>query len=281
MKELKFLGIILFTIFCFILLVALIVLITFVRFRCSEFKNHMNNPKIEGSIIDVLPKLKTGDIILFGEKISKMHTKSKAKCFMYSRYNFTPNNYLYQHIGIVFKKNNITYLLETIYKKDECKKPNSLVNPNYIDGLRIQRLDTIINEYKNSCKTRSDCCTVYGVRFLNDKLNQKELNKRFENEFNILSSTTFNDFSNVQKISIPGWFISDFPIDTRYGIEIFFPNDKTDTYFCSEMAANLLQRVGLMKRTYRARMFYPGYFTGFLDNKMFPPNFYSQIKIYN
>jgi hypothetical protein len=280
MKEFKFFGIILFGIFCLILLVILIILITFIRFRCSEFKNHMSKINYAGDINNILPKLKTGDIILFGEKISEKHTKNKLKCFYYSRYNFTPNNLMYQHIGIVYKKNNTLYIIETIHKNDECKSKTSLVNSKYIDGLRIEKLDKIIKEYKESCKMKPDCCTLYGVRFLNEKFNQKELNRRIENEFNILSDTRFNNWDKVTQISIPGWFISDFPIETRYGIEIFFPNDKKDTFFCSEMAAALLQRIGLMKRTYRSRMFFPGYFTGFLDNKMFLPNTYSKIKIY-
>jgi len=280
MKELKFLGIIIFCIFSILLLVFLIALITFIRFRCPEFINHMQYINKQPPIESILPKLKTGDIIVFGGKLSKNHIKNKIKCFIYSRYNFTPNNYLYEHTGIIYRKNNIIYLIESIFKADKCKNLTSLVSKNYVDGLRIQRLDKIINEYKNSCKKNPNCCTIYGIRFINPKFSQKELNRRFENEFNILSDVRFNNWNTIQKISISGWFISDIPLEIQYGVELFFPEDERDTTFCSEMTAILLQRVGLMKRTFRSRMFFPSFFTGFLDQKMFPPNFYYKIKIF-
>ena len=70
------------------------------------------------------------------------------------------------------------------------------------------------------------------------------------------------------------------PNNFNYSTEIFYPNDKKDTYFCSEMIGVLLQRVGIMKRVNRARMFYPADYTGSLDNRMFEKGMYSNIKIY-
>jgi hypothetical protein len=70
------------------------------------------------------------------------------------------------------------------------------------------------------------------------------------------------------------------PNNFNYSTEIFYPNDEKDTFFCSEIIGVLLQRIGVMKRVNRSRMFYPADYAGTLDNKMFEKGMYSQIKIY-
>jgi hypothetical protein len=46
------------------------------------------------------------------------------------------------------------------------------------------------------------------------------------------------------------------------------------------MIGVILQRIGVMKRVYRARMFYPADYNGSNDDKMFDKGMYSKIKIY-
>ena len=63
-KELKFIGILLFIIFAILLLVALVFFITYQRFQCSEYINYIKTIQFSGKIEDVLPYLQTGDILV-------------------------------------------------------------------------------------------------------------------------------------------------------------------------------------------------------------------------
>ena len=140
--------------------------------------------------------------------------------------------------------------------------------------------NTNIKEIKENTKKNDFCCQNYGIRFINRKINQNELNRRLENEFNILSDKNFNNLKNLYSIAISGWFIKDAPNNFQYSTEIFYPNDEKDTFFCSEIIGVLLQRIGVMKRVNRARMFYPADYNGTIDDKLFEKGMYSSIKIY-
>ena len=276
-KELKFIGILLFIIFAILLLVALVFFITYQRFQCSEYINYMKTMKISGKIKTILPYLQTGDILVAvnctKEKISKF------KCFESSRGNFVKKGYNYSHITMIYRKNNKVYLIDFSFG-NRCMKKYYLVSPKYKDGLRIIEFEKYIKEKKKNTKEDDFCCQNYGIRFINRKINQEELNKRLENEIKILSDKNFNDYKKVAMIAASGWLLKDMPNNFNYSTEIFYPNDKKDTYFCSEMIGLLLQRVGIMKRVNRARMFYPADYTGSLDNRMFEKGMYSDIKIY-
>ena len=276
-KELKFIGILLFIIFAILLLMVLVFFITYQRFQCSEYINHMKNIQISGKIEDVLPYLQTGDILVAvnctKEKISKF------KCFESSRGNFVKKGYNYSHITMIYRKNNKVYLIDFSFG-NRCMKKYYLVSPKYKDGLRIIEFEKYIKEKKKNTKEDDFCCQNYGIRFINRKINQEELNRRLENEIKILSDKNFNDYKKVAMIAASGWLLKDMPNNFNYSTEIFYPNDKKDTYFCSEMIGVLLQRVGIMKRLKRARMFYPADYTGSLDNRMFEKGMYSNINIY-
>ena len=202
------------------------------------------------------------------------------QCFKRSRGNFVKNNYNFSHIGIIYRKKNIIYLIELINYNDPCSKIYSLTNKNYKNGLRIIKLKNYIYEINENIIKKKDCCTNYGIRFINRKINQIELNRRLENEFNILSDKNFNNFNNLKIIATSGWFLKDMPNDFNYSTEIFYPNDEKDTFFCSEITGVLLQRIGVMKRENRTRMFYPADYNGAMDDKLFEKNMYSSIKIY-
>ena len=149
--------------------------------------------------------------------------------------------------------------------------------------IKFIKLSILLDNYPNNIeviKEKKDCCTNYGIRFINRKINQNELNRRLENEFNILSDKNFSSLKSLKTIAISGWFIKDMPINFHYSTEILFPNDEKDTFFCSEMIGVLLQRIGVMKRINRARMFYPADYNGSMDDKMFEKGMYSKIKIY-
>lgn len=280
LKELKFLGLVIFIIFAILLLFSLVSLVTFIRFDCNQLVNYLKNIKYEGNIKTIIPKLQTGDIIIFGDKVNFNKNLTKKDCFLKSRINFVPKTNLFTHVGIIYRKNNQVYLIESIFREEKCKRRINYVNENYIDGLRIVDFKKVIEEYKLSSKKNAECNVSYGVRFINRKFNQNELNRRFENEFNIIADTKFNEWNTVEKVAIPGWFIYDIPRSGYYGLELYLPNDDKDTYFCSEIIALLLQRIGIMKRTYRSRMFYPADFNGYRDSEMFPKNTYSKIKMY-
>lgn len=275
-KEIKFIGILLFIIFAIVLLVALVFFITYQRFQCSEYINYMRNIPISGKIEDILPYLQTGDLILTSYCLNK--NMNNMQCFKRSRGNFVKNNYNYSHIGLIYRKKNNIFLIELIDYNDPCTKIYSLVNKNYKNGLRIVEFDKYIEIINENIKKKKDCCTNYGIRFINRKINQNELNRRLENEFNILSDKNFNNINIVKLIAISGWLLKDLPIN--YSTEIFYPNDQKDTFFCSEMTGVLLQRIGVMKRENRARMFYPADYNGSNDHIMFEKNMYSKIKIY-
>ena len=276
-KELKFIGLLLFIIFAIILLIVLVFFITYNRFQCSEYINYMKNIPISGKIEKILPFLKTGDLILTSYCLNK--NMNNMQCFKRSRGNFVKNNYNYSHLAIIYRKKNKIFLIELINYNDPCTKIYSLVNKNYKNGLRIVEFDKYIDRINENIK-KKDCCTNYGIRFINRKINQNELNRRLENEFNILSDKNFNTIKNLYSIAILGWFIKDMPFDYHYSTEIFFPNDEKDTFFCSEMIGVLLQRIGIMKRVNRSRMFYPADYNGSMDDKMFEKGIYSKIKIY-
>ena len=277
-KELKFIGILLFIIFAIILLFALVYFISYQRFQCSEYINYMKTIKISGKIEGVLPYLQTGDIIISSNCLSK--DKKKFKCFINSRGNFVKNSYNYSHISMIYRKNNKIFLIDFIPSDHHCSKKISLVNPKYKNGLRIIEFEKYIKEIKE--KRKDDyCCQNYGIRFINRKINTNELNRRFENEFNILSDKNFNDYKKVLMIATSGWFIKDMPNNFNYSAEIFYPNDEKDTFFCSEIIGILLQRIGIMKRVNRARMFYPVDYAGSNDYNMFEKGMYSNIKIYS
>ena len=70
------------------------------------------------------------------------------------------------------------------------------------------------------------------------------------------------------------------PNNFNYTTEIFYPNDEKDTFFCSEMIGVLLQRIGIMKRVNRSRMFFPADYNGTNDKNMFEKEMYSNIKIF-
>ncbi len=273
-KELKFIGLLLFIIFAIILLVILVFFITYQRFQCSEYINYMKNIPISGKIEKILPFLQTGDLILTTYCLNK--NMDNIKCFKRSRGNFVKNNYNYSHLAMIYRKKNNIFLIELINYNDPCTKIYSLVNKNYKNGLRIIKFD----KYIEVIKEKKDCCTNYGIRFINRKINQNELNRRLENEFNILSDKNFSSLKSLKTIAISGWFIKDMPINFHYSTEILFPNDEKDTFFCSEMIGVLLQRIGVMKRINRARMFYPADYNGSMDDKMFEKGMYSKIKIY-
>ena len=273
-KELKFIGLLLFIIFAIILLLILVFFITYQRFQCSEYINYMKNIPISGKIEKILPFLQTGDLILTTYCLNK--NMDNIKCFKRSRGNFVKNNYNYSHLAMIYRKKNNIFLIELINYNDPCTKIYSLVNKNYKNGLRVIKFD----RYIEIIKEKKDCCTNYGIRFINRKINQNELNRRLENEFNILSDKNFSSLKSLKTIAISGWFIKDMPINFHYSTEILFPNDEKDTFFCSEMIGVLLQRIGVMKRINRARMFYPADYNGSMDDKMFEKGMYSKIKIY-
>ena len=278
LKEIKFIGLILFLIFSIILLVLLVFFITYKRFKCSEYVNFMNNIKISGKIETILPYLQTGDLIIASNCLKK--NISNFKCFLESRLNFVKNSYTYSHISMIYRKKNNVYLIDFIPSNHFCSNPISIINPNYKHGLRVVEFNKYIKEIKENYKSKKFCCQNFGIRFINRKINQDELNKRFENEINILSDSYFNKIFYTKLIGGSGWFIKDFPINFHYSTEIFYPNDEKDTFFCSEIIAVLLQRIGVMKRQNRARMFYPADFKGSMENNMFEKGIYSSIKIY-
>jgi len=278
-KELKFIGILLFIIFAILLLVVLVFFITYQRFKCSKYINYMKTIPTSGKIEDILPYLKTGDIFITSDCLKNI--KNNLDCFKYSRLNFVKNSYNYNHISMIYRKKDKIYLIEDINNDHVCSKKNSLVNPKYDNGIRILNFEEYIKEIKESTKTNKNCCQKYGIRFINRKLNQNELNRRFENEFNILSDKNFiNKLSKLRFIASSGWFLKDMPNNFNYSIEIFYPHDDKDTFFCSEIIGVLLQRIGVMKRENRARMFYPADFAGSNDDKLFEKGMYSPIKIY-
>ena len=270
-NEFKFLGIVLFAILAFILLCCLVFFLQFIRYKSSETINFLKNIKVSGNIKDIIPYLKTGDIIITSSKPEKLINKSKLFNFATSRWMFTLNNYNYDHIGLIYVKNGVPYIIESIYKKDTCRELNSLIKKNYIDGVKISLFADAL---------KIDCNYSYGVRFINRKINQKELNRRIENELQILGNLEFGNFDDVRKIAIGGFLIQDIPRSFWMGTEVYFANDPKDTMFCSEFIAALLQRVGIMNRSSRPRMFFPSYFSGFMDKEMFPPHTYSKIKMY-
>jgi hypothetical protein len=278
-KELKFIGLLLFIIFAIVLLVFLVFFINYQRFKCSEYINHMKNIPISGKIEDILPYLQTGDIIItsncFNENISKF------KCFQDCRGNFVKKGYNYSHISMIYRKNNKVYLIDFIPSKRSCTKNYSLLNQNYENGLRIIYFNEYIKEYReNIRKKKYDCCQKFGIRFINRKINQDELNRRFENEFNILFDSKFISINKVKLIAASGWFLKDMQNNFQYSTEIFYPNDENDTFFCSEIIGALLQRIGVMKRINRSRMYYPADYNGSNDHNMFEKDMYSSIKIY-
>ena len=277
-KELKFIGLLLFIIFAILLLAALVFFITFYRFKQSDYITYMKNMPISGKIETIFPYLQTGDIFITSDCLKE--NLNKTSCFKYSRLNFIKNTYNYNHISLIYRKGNTIYLIENINNDHVCSNKKSLVNPKYNSGLRIVNFEEYIKEIKESSKTNKNCCQNYGIRFINRKLNQNELNRRFENEFNILSDTKFNDLFKLQFIASSGWLLKDMPNNFNYSTEIFYPNDKKDTFFCSEIIGVLLQRIGVMKRINRSRMFYPADYNGSMDYKMFEKDMYSQIKIY-
>ena len=229
-------------------------------------------------IESVIPYLQTGDLIIASDCLSK--DKKKFKCFINSRGNFVKNSYNYSHISMIYRKNNKIFLIDFIPSDHHCSKKISLVNSKYTDGLRIVEFNKYVKEFKEKTIKKSHCCQKFGIRFINRKINQNELNRRLENEFNILSDKNFNNNNIANMIAISGWFAKDMPINFNYSTEIFYPNNQKDTFFCSEIIGVLLQRIGVMKRINRARMFYPADYAGSLDNKIFEKGMYSQIKIY-
>ena len=276
-KELKFIGILLFIIFAFVLLVALVFFITYQRFQCSEYINYMKTMQFSGKIETILPFLQTGDIIITID--CQNNTKNKLACFKSSRYNIVKNGYNYSHLSMIYRKKNIIYLIDFSYG-NKCMENYSLVYPKYKNGLRIIEFEKYIKEIKEHTKKNNFCCQNYGIRFINRKINQNELNRRLENEFNILSDKNFNSMNNVKMIAASGWLLKDIPNNFNYSTEIFYPNDQKDTFFCSEIIGVLLQRIGIMKRINRARMYYPADFNGSIDDKLFEKRMYSNIKIY-
>ena len=276
-KEIKFIGILLFIIFAILLLAALVFFITYQRFQCSEYMNYMKTIQFSGKIEDVLPYLQTGDILVAVNCIKEK--MSKYKCFISSRGNFVKKGYNYSHVTMIYRKNNKVYLVDFSFG-NRCMKKYYLVDPRYKDGLRIIEFEKYIKELKINTKKDDFCCQNYGIRFINRKINQEELNRRLENEINILSDKNFNDYKKVAMIAASGWLLKDMPNNFNYSTEIFYPNDKKESYFCSEMIGLLLQRVGIMKRINRARMFYPADYNGAMDDKLFEKNMYSSIKIY-
>ena len=278
-KEFKFIGLLLFIIFAILLLIFLVFFITYQRFRCSEYMNYIKTMPISGKIENVLPYLQTGDIIIAVNCISEKI--NKYKCFMSSRGNFVKNGYNYSHVSMIYRKNNKIYNIDFLPHDHPCSKKNSLINPKYNDGIRIIEFEKFINQIKKFKNSDNYCCQNYGIRFINRKLDQTELNRRLENEINILSDKNFNNLLKLRTIAISGWFLKNMPNNFNYSTEIFYPNDEKDTFFCSEMIGILLQRIGVMKRTNRARMFYPADFNGSNDINMFDKNMYSPIKIYS
>jgi hypothetical protein len=276
-KEFKFIGILLFIIFAIVILVALVFFITYQRFKCSEYINYMKTIPISGKIEDILPYLQTGDLIIASNCLKK--NMNNFKCFLSSRLNFVKKGYNYSHISMIYRKNNKVYLIDFI-PGTNCSNPISIINPKYTNGLRVVEFNKYIKEIKESYKSNKNCCQNYGIRFINRKINQNELNRRFENEFNILFDSKFISMNKVKLIAASGWFLKDMQNNFQYSTEIFYPNDEKDTFFCSEMIGILLQRIGVMKHKNRARMFYPADYSGSLDHSMFEKEMYSPIKIY-
>ena len=101
-KELKFIGLLLFIVFAILLLVALISFITYQKFQCSEFINHMKNIPILGKIETIIPYLQTGDLIIASNCLNK--NMNKVLCFKNSRGNFIKNSYYYSHISMIYRK---------------------------------------------------------------------------------------------------------------------------------------------------------------------------------
>jgi uncharacterized protein (DUF488 family) len=241
----------------------------------------MKNIKISGKIEDILPYLQTGDIIINSNCLKKNIDKNKFSCFKKSRENFVKNGYQYSHLSMIYRKNNKIYHIDFLPENHSCTKKESLINNKYKNGLRIILFETYIKQIKEKTKKDDFCCQKYAIRFINRKINQDELNRRLENEINILSDKKFIEYSKVRNIATSGWFLKDMSNNFQYSTEIFYQNDENDTFFCSEIIGILLQRIGVMKRINRARMFYPTDYNGEMDSKMFDKDMYSEIKIYN
>lgn len=277
-NEIKFLLLIIFIIFMLILLIGLIILITFVRFNCQETINFMKNIKFAGNIEDIYPKLKTGDIILFTD--TEKVIKNNLDCFKFSRANFTPENYSYQHIGLVYRNKQDIFIIESNLNNGNCGRNYSLTNKNYHNGVKITSFHTYFTDRKQSEKKYPECKRYYAIRFLNPQINQTELNNRIQKEFRIIDGTPFH-YDIVAQNGTIGWIFQDLPIESKHSIDTFLPmKPNSNTYFCSEVVATLLQRCGIMKLKIRPSIFFPSYFSGFMDDKIFYPNTYSKIFIF-
>ena len=275
-KEIKFLLIFIFILFAIFLLFCLVNLITFIRFDCNQFINYVDHFKFNGTIDNVLQYLQSGDIIL-KSNFFRNNLNSKFECYEKSRHNFIPNGKNYTHIFLVIRKNGKLYGAES-QSKDKCCKQYSVLNKNYKTGIRVFDLENYFKSFQKN-KNNKDCNCFFNIRFVNRKFNQEEITTKIVKEINILNGISFKA---PHLIGFIGWTFNDFPADLKYGLDLLLENNESESekYFCSEFVAAVLQRTGLMKRNITPSFFFPSYFSGFLDNKIFLPNTYSKIYSY-
>ena len=277
-NEIKFLLFLILFIFLILLLIFIINYITYIKFNCNETLNFLKSIPYSGTIYQILPYLQTGDIILFTNNPKII--KNKKDCYLFSRYMFTPKNYSFQHIGLIYRTNNNIFLIESSFPGGNCIKQNSLSNKNYNQGLKIVDFKEYINSYHINSPKHSECIRHYGIRFINRNINQNILNKRLSQEYKILDNTQFNYNKTIVNALI-GWSTQDIPLKYKHGFDSLLPqNEPKDTYFCSDAVGTLLQRCGIMKKQIRPSIFFPSYFSGFMDKDLFYPNTYSKLYMF-
>ena len=248
MKFIKFYIKLISILILLILLITIIIIV--LKFNPQKY-HKINKVKKSGNINDIYNKIGTGDIIFF---LSEYDRSLLSPTVLQ---HYISNSYI-SHIGIVYKKNNILYLVECIDKNDNSNIKGSLLTPIYNGGVRMVPLISVFENEKYR--------TSIGIRFKRKKIN----NKKFFKELEKMKYIKFEKTYMVNLIAIIGLIFLKVPNNYKTGMCNLVPtrNDE-DGYFCSEFIAVILQRLNIMNKKYNARLYFPFSFLEQYDNENF------------
>jgi hypothetical protein len=212
----------------------MLILVLILAYVLFMLENDDNEPMYHYS--DIKKKLKTGDIILFS---CKQHGSFFNRVEYSSRTNIVGS--MYGHAGIIIRKKNGEVYIVEVCDYDQCGGEHAKHLNNYNQGgVRIIKLDIILNEYYKEYKG------TYAVKFISKEIPYLEIMEKLKRYKHI----TFQPRKTLLFLAIVDIFISHSLANS------LAKKCDQDKMICTEFLYNLLCDCNVLKN-YPAKLFWP------------------------
>lgn len=191
------------------------------------------------SYSNIVPKLKTGDIILFAcNGYSGIIDKVKYFC----RTSLLDSNY--GHVGIIVRDNDKLFLLECTDYEHSGDKYSYRQNKYGLGGVRLIEFDIAIKEYYREYNG------TFGVRYISQEIPNRKIFaniKKYEN-------MTFDSKPRIVFLALVDLILSH-----DLAKKISNKTNKENRLICSEFIHQLLYDCGVLKG-YHSKIFWPFFY---------------------